>query len=356
MDILHITARVVAFLAGVYLTGFTLMSAVRTFVLPRSDRVFLTRVVFGNIRRLFSLRLKKVSSYAERDRIMAFYAPFALLTLPFVWLILIICAYTAIFWASSDSLSLREAFILSGSSMLTLGFAFVDELPLIVLALSEAMIGLVMVALLIAYLPTMYAAFSRREAAVTLMEVRAGSPPSALEMVLRLHRIQMLYNPDELKAMWRDWEIWFAEVDESHTSLAALVFFRSPKPDLSWVTAGGALLDATALIRSTVDITQIAQADLCLRAGYIALRNIADFFDIPHNPHPGPDDPISIEREEFDAVYDALLAGGIPVKADRDQCWRDFAGWRVNYDKVLLRIASLTMAPYAPWVSDRSIN
>jgi hypothetical protein len=82
-------------------------------------------------------------------------------------------------------------------------------------------------------------------------------------MVLRLHRIQMLYNPDELKAMWRDWEIWFAEVDESHTSLAALVFFRSPKPDLSWVTAGGALLDATALIRSTVDITQIAQADLC---------------------------------------------------------------------------------------------
>jgi hypothetical protein len=166
----------------------------------------------------------------------------------------------------------------------------------------------------------------------------------------------MLYQREEMKSMWEDWELWFAEVEESHTSLAVLVFFRSPKANLSWVTAGGALLDATALIRSTVDIPQIPQADLCLRAGYIALRSIADFFSIPYNAKPGPNDPISIAREEFDAVYDSLKDSGVPVYADRDQCWRDYAGWRVNYDAVLLRIAALTMAPYAPWVSDRSIS
>jgi hypothetical protein len=356
MDILQIAARVVAFLFGVWLIGFTVMSAIRTFVLPRSDRVFLTGIVFTSLRRLFDLRLRNVTSYAERDRLMAFYAPFGLLLLPYVWLTLVVIAYTAIFWAVSDGLGWRGAFVLSGSSLLTLGFRFVDEIPLIVLAFSEAMMGLGLVALLIAYLPTMYSAFSRRESMVTRMEVRAGSPPSALEMVLRLHRIQMLYQREEMKSMWEDWELWFAEVEESHTSLAVLVFFRSPKANLSWVTAGGALLDATALIRSTVDIPQIPQADLCLRAGYIALRSIADFFSIPYNAKPGPNDPISIAREEFDAVYDSLKDSGVPVYADRDQCWRDYAGWRVNYDAVLLRIAALTMAPYAPWVSDRSIS
>ena len=67
-------------------------------------------------------------------------------------------------------------------------------------------------------------------------------------------------------------------------------------------------------------------------------------------------DPISIDRTEFDAAYDRLAAAGLPLKPDRDQCWRDFAGWRVNYDTVLLDLARLTMAPYAPWSSDRSMR
>ena len=96
-----------------------------------------------------------------------------------------------------------------------------------------------MVGLLIAYLPTMYSAFSRREQAVNMLEVRAGNPPNPYDMLSRFHRIHGL---DKLAELWKNWEIWFADVEESHTTLPALVFFRSPLPEHSWVTAAGTVL------------------------------------------------------------------------------------------------------------------
>jgi hypothetical protein len=183
-----------------------------------------------------------------------------------------------------------------------------------------------------------------------MLEVRAGAPPSAVEMIARYQRLHGLRG---LSAMWPQWEVWFTEIEESHTSLAALVFFRSPKPERSWVTAAGAVLDAAALMNAAVDMPHDLQADLTLRAGYLALRSIADFFRIPYDANPRPADPISIRREEFDTALAALAEQGVPLKSDRDQAWRDFAGWRVNYDTVLLSLAYITMAPYAPWSSDR---
>ncbi|HVU10472.1 MAG TPA: hypothetical protein VHD90_04305, partial [Phototrophicaceae bacterium] len=97
------------------------------------------------------------------------------------------------------------------------------------------------------------------------------------------------------------------------------------------------------------------QAQLMIRAGYVALRRIADYFAIDYDPEPAPDDLISISRQEFEAVYEQLEANGVPLRPDRDQAWRDFNGWRINYDRVLLALAALTMAPYALWVSDRSL-
>jgi hypothetical protein len=195
------------------------------------------------------------------------------------------------------------------------------------------------------------AAFQRREAAVTMLEVRAGSPPSAIEMILRYHRLHGL---DQLGEQWRIWEAWFVDVQESHTSLAALVFFRSPRPDHSWVTASGAVLDAAALTRATVDIPTDFQADLCLRAGYLALRHIADFFEVAYDSNPQKGDPISVTRQEFEEACERLAAQGVPLISDRQHAWENFAGWRVNYDTVLIALAGLTMAPEAPWSSDRT--
>lgn len=342
--------RVLVFCLGALLVASTLLSAVKTFVLPRSVPDWLTRLVFLTIRALFAFRLRRARTYQERDRVMAFYAPLSLLALVPAWLVLILLGYSALFWASGVG-SWYQAFRLSGSSLLTLGFANVDGLFTTLLEFSEAATGLILVALLIAYLPTMYAAFSRRESAVTLLEVRAGNPPSASEMIRRFHRIHGL---DRLGEQWRAWETWFADLEESHTSLSALVFFRSPRPDRSWITAAGAVLDSAALTLAAVDTPHDFQADLCIRAGYLALRSIAGVFEIAHNAQPRfPADPVSIRREEFDACLEELQAAGVPLKADRARAWQDFAGWRVNYDSVLLALAGLTMAPHAPWSSDR---
>ncbi len=346
-----ILLRLLAFILGLVLVITTVASALRTFVLPRSSRDMITRAVFVGLRFLFRPWTRAIHTYEQRDRVMALYAPLGLMLLLPVWLILVTLGYAAMYWALGVE-SFYQDFLLSGSSLLTLGFAPVDTWPMTILAFSEAMIGLILVALLIAYLPTIYSAFSRREAAVAMLEVRAGSPPSAVEMIARFHRLHRL---NQLRQLWINWEMWFSDIEESHTSLAALVFFRSPQPDRSWVTAAGTVLDAGALIASTVDVPHDPQVDLCLRAGYIALRRIADFFEIPYPTNPRPDDPISIIREEFDAAYDELAAQGVPLKPDRDEAWRHFAGWRVNYDTVLLALAALTMAPYARWSSDRSL-
>jgi hypothetical protein len=196
-----------------------------------------------------------------------------------------------------------------------------------------------------------YATFSRREQMVALLEVRAGSPPSAVELIERYALIGWL---DQLHNLWLSWETWFVDIEESHTSLPALVFFRSPQPDRSWVTAAGAVLDTGAFVASTFPARQ-PDAEVCVRSGALALRRIADYFAIPYDPAPQRGDPISISREEYDAMHARLVRAGVSLRPATDETWLDFAGWRVNYDTVLLSLASLTMAPYAPWSSDRSI-
>ncbi len=343
--------RIIVFLLGAALAMRTLYSAIQTFVLPRAANDAISSLVFRSLRGVFNLRLKKAQTYQQRDRLMALYAPIGLLLLPPVFLILLFISFTLMYWAMGQVGSWTQALKVSGSALLTLGYQAPADLLDGLLMFTEGALGLILIAVLIAYLPTIYNAFQRREHAVTMLEVRAGSPPSAPELIKRYHRIHGL---ERLTDLWAEWERWFADIEESHTSLAALVFFRSPQPEHSWITAAGAVLDSAALIRSTVDVPQEAQADLCIRAGYLALRRIADFFEIPYNAQPRPDDPISINRTEFEAACEELLHSGVPLKTDRDQAWHDYAGWRVNYDAVLLALAAITMAPYAPWSSDRS--
>ena len=131
--------------------------------------------------------------------------------------------------------------------------------------------------------------------------------------------------------------------------MPALAFFRSPRADRSWVTAAGAILDSASFVASSITSEKHPEAQLCIRSGYLSLRHIAAFYGLPFNPDPRPDDPISVTIAEFDAVFDRLAAAGAPMVEDRDAGWRSFAGWRVNYDQPLLELASLTIAPEAPW-------
>jgi hypothetical protein len=170
-------------------------------------------------------------------------------------------------------------------------------------------------------------------------------------MLTRYARIGWLDRID--KDVFKPWESWFVDVEESHTSQPALVFFRSPHPRRSWITAAGCILDTASIVNSTIDRPHDPQCDVMIRAGFLALRRIADYFQIPYDPDPPSDGPISVTRREFDLLCIELTAAGVQLKADRDQAWRDFAGWRVNYDTVLIRLCALTMAPPAKWSSDR---
>ena len=114
------------------------------------------------------------------------------------------------------------------------------------------------------------------------------------------------------------------------------------------------MLDAAALRLAILNIQFTPAPGLCIRSGFMALREIADFYGFEHDPDPAPDGPISVSRDEFIEIYEMLAVAGLPVRPDRDRAWRDFAGWRVNYDQVLLALCTLVMAPYAPWSSDRS--
>jgi hypothetical protein len=350
LGVLELAARVAAFVAGAALVIATLASAVKTVIVPRAEPSMLGRWVFVSLRRPFDWRVKRAPTWEEADRIMARFAPFALILLPGVWIAIVLVGFVPIYWAIGLDVP-REAFEQSGSSLLTLGFVFDTHGPAVAATVVEATLGLGLVALLISFLPTIYQQFSRREVLVSQLDTRAGTPPAPFNLFRRAARIG--WDVDDL---WTDWERWFAEVEESHTSYLALSFFRSPHHGRSWITAAGAVLDCASLRASTLDMPPSWRAELSIRAGYLCLRRIAGAYDIPYDPDPAPTDPISITRDEFDEVVDQMVAEGVPVKADRDQAWRDFAGWRVNYDTPLLALCGLVMAPYAPWSSDRSVN
>ncbi len=342
--------ELIGFVAGWIVVGAVLLSAVKTVILPRNAHSLITRGVFRVVFGLLGQVARFSQSFAGRDRILALVAPFGLMLLPIVWVVLVTAGFTLVFW-STGAESWTDAFHLSGSSITTLGFAPADSMPHRVFAFTEATIGLIIIALLITFLPSLYGAFSQRETLVTQLEVRAGLPPSAVEFVLRHHRIGWL---DELENYWLTWEKWFAEIEESHTTFPMLALFRSPDPRRSWVTASGTVLDSASLVMALLPDKATGAAAVCIRAGFLALRSIADIFGVDYDPDPSQGDPISITRAEFGQVARELAEAGVEIAEDLDDAWLQFAGWRVNYDTVLLTLAQITSAPVAPWVSDRS--
>jgi hypothetical protein len=345
----RLVAQALALLGGAAVVVFTVASAVRTTVLPRGYPSRLARAVFVLVGFVLRLWIGRSAAYERRDRILALLAPLALLVLLVAWLALVVAGFCAFDWGLGG-ISLADAFRLSGSSVTTLGTSPAPDFARTILSYAEATVGLILLALLITYLPSIYGAFSRRERLVTALEVRAGAPPSGYEL---LWRFWTLGRMDALSGVWERWEDWFVELEESHTSFPSLALFRSPQADHSWVTAAGAVLDGASLLASTVDLPRDVQAEITIRAGYLALRRIARFFQIPFDPDPEPTAPISVSRAEYDDACERLAEAGIPLVADRDQGWRDFAGWRVNYDPVLLGLANFIEAPQAPWSSDR---
>jgi hypothetical protein len=286
------------------------------------------------------------SDRRRRDGIIANWAPLSLVTLPGVWLVIAMTGYAAIFWAV-DPQGARRAIEISGSSLLTLGFAAPDSFGTDLIAFSEAAVGVALLALVITYLPSIYSAYSRREGEVARLGTRAGSPPSPVQLLLRYHQYGGLPRLDE---SWGDWERWVVDIGQSHLTHASLPFFRSATADDSWLTAVAALLDAANLRLSAIALPTAGNADasMYLTAATRVVRDIAGLFKIP------TDRPLALMATELNAALDELEAAGIPLDSDRDAIWDRFGARRAPYESSVLGLASLLEAAPAQWSSDRS--
>src|SRR4029079_12871394 len=179
---MHVLSQVLWFALGIGLIILVFDSVIRTFVLPRAATPIVTRIVFIALRACFNLVARTARTYNGRDSVMSLFGPIGLLMLPAVWSVMILFAFTAMFHALAVQ-GFEQAFEMSGSSLFTLGFVRPPDLPTNILAFVEAATGLGLLGLLIAYRPTIYTAFSRREVRVAQLEVRAGQPPAGVNVL-----------------------------------------------------------------------------------------------------------------------------------------------------------------------------
>jgi hypothetical protein len=337
--------RVVFGVVGAFVVISVLDAAVRTLLLPRVASVRLTRMIAVVVGGVFSLSAKRAPTYAQKDRRLALYPPVLLLSYQATWLALLLCAFAGLF-VSAGAHNLAVGFDLSGSALLTLGTAAAHGPAELGLTYFEAGCGLTLLALLIAFIPTIYGAFQRRELSIARLSVRAGVPATPWGII---EIAQSVGSYERLDELWREWETWFMELRETHTTLTILNYYRTPIAGQTWVASAASVLDSAALFNAAVDLPASASAGLCIRSGWLALRGLADYFRIPYPEHPDGSEPISVTRAEFDEVLGHLERSGVHVLTDRDAAWLDFVGWRVNYDAIIERLHVQFTSPRLNW-------
>ena len=343
-------ARIIALLAGVVILLGTLISVIRVLIVPRAGSALVTypmRVSRSAFRRVARLS----PHYTGSDRILAMSEPVALLVLLATWLFLTLVGFTFVDYGVDGS-GMAAAFSQAGSSVFTLGFALSHGSGSRAVDFLAAGAGLVLVALQIAYLPTLYGAYNRRETLVTLLGSRAGAPAWGPELLIR-H--QLVGAVDNLASLFAEWERWAADVAESHTSYASLLFLRSPRSQDSWVVSLIAVLDAAALTVAVNPEQAPIEAKMLIRMGFTCLRHIAEVARLPFDPDPGADDPIHLPQEEFDAAYRRLEDIDYPMSRSAAEAWPQFRGWRVNYESVAYALADAVNAPPARWTGPRTL-
>ncbi|UFS60169.1 hypothetical protein [Subtercola endophyticus] len=332
----------------------TWASVIGSLIVPRALHSNLSRLTAGATSVVFGLLTKPKLSYVARDRILAWQSPMSLLVRLVVWVALFDFSFTLMLLPFVDG-DLWRAGSEAGSAMFTLGYAAPTNLGNTILVYAAAYTGLVVVALQIGYLPTLYAAFNKREEEVTLLVSRAGSPSWGPELLVRT-RFGMATqdSSNELAELYQHWERWAAAVAESHSAYLTLVWFRSPAPYSNWLISLISVMDAAALQLSLSPSTvPNTRARLVLRMGFTCLNQVARAVGIAVDEDADPDAPLDITFDEFAAAVVLLESVDFPVEVTAEQAWPHFRGWRVNYERVAYQLAYAIDAPPAKWSGSR---
>lgn len=342
--------RVVAFVVGIVLIVATWGGVIAVFVIPRGRSLFQrlpSRLIFS-VYRLFVWASHLFRAYRDKDGLLAAAGAIALVVqlLSFLTVFAFGYALALVPWAHSFSLAIRE----SAAALFIVGIATFTRHTNEYLIVFAAISGAVSIAIQIGYLPVIYQSFSRRESSVTMMEARAGIPAWGPEVLIRAELVGIR---DALPDFYKDWELWSADLAESHSTYPVLNLFRSPRPGFSWVLSLLAVMDACALHLSLAPSQAPSEARLCLRMGFTALRRIAKTLGWLFAIDPKPDDPIDLSFDDFAQAVEQLRDVGFPIERETSDAWPHFHGWRVNYESLAYRFADYLMTPHAPWSGAR---
>jgi hypothetical protein len=342
--------NVPAFVAGLAMVLVTVVSVLFILVLPRRptglERLSL---VVNRVVRLFFVALSRLAkTYEGKDAILAPTAPVALLAQLLFWAASLVVGFALMLVPTTHSFG--QGLTQALTALFTVGTIHVGGRANVGVDIAAGATWVVIVALQIAYLPSLYNSFSRREGLVTMLESRAGSPAWGPEL---LARHQLVGITDTLPDLYASWEEWASEVTESHTTYPVLLLFRSPEPWLSWTIGLLAVLDAGAMQTALSPATAPSQARLCLRMGFTLFNRIGASLGWAIDPDPNPEGPIVLTYEEFESAVERLRTSGFAMERSAQEAWPDFRGWRVNYESVAYRLADHLTAPLAPWSGTR---
>ena len=349
-----LAVRIVAAVIGALLVLEAASSVTGTLIVSRSFSSRLTRWVDWAVVRAYEVAARTDDLW-RRDRRLATQAAALLLAQLATWLVVAYVGFALLLWPFAAR-GVVSAFVDAGSSLFTLGFAVPSGAVPAVFVFLAAAVGLVILTLQIAYLPTLYAAFNRRETEVALLNARAGVPSWGPELLARTHYALGTDTStlDTMPELYAQWERWAADVAESHTTYLPLVRFRSPQPMSSWVTALLAVLDSAALFLAlSPKAAPEVPARLCLRSGFLCFNRIARAMGIDIPEEADPETAVSLTYGEFLEAVTRMREVDFPIEREPAQAWTDFIGWRVNYERAAYAIAASVHAVPAKWSGPR---
>jgi hypothetical protein len=324
-----------------------------TLVLPRKvDRRFrVTRYYYACTWGAYCFLSERIVRPKGRPAFLSIFGPLSLLGLFAAWGTSLVFAFALMNWSirasfeepKGQELSFAVYLYVSGTTLTTLGLGDVIplSLPARLITVVEAGLGLGLVALVIGYLPALYQAFSRREAEISLLDARAGSPPSAAEL---LHRHASRGRRDGFEKLLADWERWCSEILESHISYPVLCYFRSQHTNQSWVTAVTAILDTCALCLACFDCESSPQSPLTFAIGRHAVVDITQVF----HKKPSTNMPERLSRENFRTIWADLCEHNLELCPEQES-WDRLQELRRLYEPYAFTLSSHLRMDLAPW-------
>jgi hypothetical protein len=344
---------VVVGLAAFALIVFVLWDVFETVVLPRrvNRRFRLTRFFYRFTWRPVSHFARRMPNSARRETLLAYFGPFAFILLLVAWAVILVVGYAGLQWAFGSQFSAPESAVsfwtdlyVSATTFFTLGLG--DVVPRSgasrTLVVIEVANGFGLIALVIGYMPALYQAFSRREVNISLLDARAGSPPSAGELLRRHDGAETWQS---LETLLREWERWSAELMESHLSYPVLAYFRSQHDSQSWIAAITAILDTCALILAGFEGKTAHQAQLTFAIARHAVVDLSQvFLQEPRSPRQD-----RLSSTEWQRLHAFLVAFGAP-DTSLDDAEPRVRKIRELYEPYANALAEYLLMPLPSWL------